>query len=71
MEAMVRKGKARAIGVSNFSKPNLEKVLSVATIVPAVNQVRAPSLSPRRGANSVLCRRRSIYSTRNINWWSL
>lgn len=46
MEAMVRKGKARAIGVSNFSKPNLEKVLSVATIVPAVNQTEIHLFNP-------------------------
>lgn len=40
LEALQKKGKVRAIGVSNFSQAMLEKILPTAEIVPAVNQVR-------------------------------
>ncbi|ORX45463.1 Aldo/keto reductase [Hesseltinella vesiculosa] len=39
MEKLVKMGKARSIGVSNFTIPLLEDLLSKATIPPAVNQV--------------------------------
>ncbi|KAE8730448.1 Aldo-keto reductase family 4 member C10 [Hibiscus syriacus] len=39
MEALYDTGKARAIGVSNYSSKKLEYLLKVARIVPAVNQV--------------------------------
>ncbi|KAJ1880484.1 hypothetical protein LPJ57_002227 [Coemansia sp. RSA 486] len=39
MEALVDNGKVRAIGVSNFNKDILEKMLPQCRIVPAVNQV--------------------------------
>ncbi|XP_050383747.1 NADPH-dependent aldo-keto reductase, chloroplastic-like [Argentina anserina] len=39
MEAIYDSGKARAIGVSNFSAKKLGDLLEVATIPPAVNQV--------------------------------
>ncbi|WCJ28354.1 NAD(P)-linked oxidoreductase superfamily protein [Euphorbia peplus] len=39
MEALYDSGKARAIGVSNFSSKKLEDLLAVARIPPAVNQV--------------------------------
>ncbi|TVU14320.1 hypothetical protein EJB05_37781 [Eragrostis curvula] len=39
MEECQRLGLARAIGVSNFATKHLEKILAVATIPPAVNQV--------------------------------
>ncbi|KAJ2845096.1 hypothetical protein GGI22_006666, partial [Coemansia erecta] len=39
MEALVDKGKARAIGVSNFNMTILEKMLPQCRIVPAVNQI--------------------------------
>ncbi|KAE8689764.1 Aldo-keto reductase family 4 member C8 [Hibiscus syriacus] len=39
MEALYDSGKARAIGVSNFSSKKVEFLLKVARIVPAVNQV--------------------------------
>ena len=40
METMVKKGKVKAIGVSNFSQTTLEKILPIAEIIPTVNQVR-------------------------------
>lgn len=39
MEAMYATGSVRAIGVSNFHRAHLERVLAEATVVPAVNQI--------------------------------
>lgn len=39
MEALVKKGKVKTIGVSNFSKARLEEIWDAAEIKPAVNQV--------------------------------
>lgn len=39
MEALYDSGKARAIGVSNFSLKKLGDLLEIARIPPAVNQV--------------------------------
>lgn len=41
MEALVKTGKTRAVGVSNFNIRRLKELLSVAEVVPAVNQVEA------------------------------
>jgi alcohol dehydrogenase (NADP+) len=57
MEKLFDAGKARAIGVSNFSSKKLADLLDVARVPPAVNQVEchpvwqktssAPSASPK------------------------
>ncbi|BAT97190.1 hypothetical protein VIGAN_09056000 [Vigna angularis var. angularis] len=39
MEALYESGKARAIGVSNFSSKKLQDLLDIARVPPAVNQV--------------------------------
>jgi len=39
MEKLYDLGKARAIGVSNFSSKKLENLLAIARVPPAVNQV--------------------------------
>lgn len=39
MEEYYKRGKIRAIGVSNFHKHHLEDLLSIAEVVPAVNQI--------------------------------
>lgn len=39
MEAVHRKGKAKAIGVSNFSRGEMERLLKEGTIIPAVHQL--------------------------------
>ena len=39
MEAIYKKGKVRAIGVSNFSEKLLEQLLPHCTVTPAVDQV--------------------------------
>lgn len=47
MESLVEAGLVRSIGVSNFSIPKLEKLLSYAKIKPAVNQIQAHPLFPQ------------------------
>lgn len=39
MEALQKKGKAKAIGVSNFSKAELERLIKETSIVPAAHQL--------------------------------
>lgn len=39
MERLLRTGKARAIGVSNFSKAEMERLLRETSVVPAVHQM--------------------------------
>lgn len=41
MEALVDKGLCKAIGVSNFSVQNIERILRCARVKPAMNQVEA------------------------------
>lgn len=40
MEAVQKKGLTKSIGVSNFNKRQLERLLQNSTIPPATNQVR-------------------------------
>jgi len=46
MEALYHGGRARAIGVSNFSIARLERLLSFAAVVPAANQVEMHPFLP-------------------------
>lgn len=39
MEGVNKKGLARSIGISNFNKKQIERVLEKAEIVPVTNQV--------------------------------
>jgi len=49
MEELVKLGLVRSIGVSNFSKPQIERILASGTIVPANNQVEChPELQQRK-----------------------
>jgi len=41
MEALVKKGKVRSIGVSNFTQAKIEALLKTASITPTVNQIEA------------------------------
>lgn len=45
-EAVYASGKAKAIGVSNFSVVSLEELLAVAKVVPAVNQIEGHPMLP-------------------------
>ncbi|KAK7390494.1 hypothetical protein VNO78_25801 [Psophocarpus tetragonolobus] len=60
MEALYNSGKARAIGVSNFSIKKLQDLLEVAHVSPAVNQVELhPSLQqPKLHA---LCKSKGVH----------
>jgi diketogulonate reductase-like aldo/keto reductase len=39
LEKLLADGRARAIGVSNFMPPNVERLLGSASVIPAVNQI--------------------------------
>jgi diketogulonate reductase-like aldo/keto reductase len=59
MEQLVDTGKARAIGVSNFTIPQLERLLSFARIKPVCNQVEAHPWFPQKEMLDY-CRRTGI-----------
>lgn len=48
MEALVAAGKAKSIGVSNFSQAQLEELITTAKIPPAVNQIPATPYRPKK-----------------------
>ena len=53
------RGKARAIGISNYYVPHIREVLEASEVVPAVDQIElTPFLHPREVAE--FCRRRGI-----------
>ncbi|CAL5031802.1 unnamed protein product [Urochloa decumbens] len=60
MEECHRLGLARAIGVSNFTTKHLDKVLAVATIPPAVNQVELNPVWQQRTLRAY-CAERGIH----------
>lgn len=47
MEAVLEKGKAKAIGVSNFSVPKIERLIKANKVVPAANQVELHPYLPQ------------------------
>jgi len=47
MEAVYKSGKAKAIGISNWSVKNITKLLETATVVPAANQVELHPYLPQ------------------------
>ena len=59
MQELQQTGLARSIGVSNFSPRDLEQVLSMASIPPAVNQVELNPLKQRPGLREY-CQARGI-----------
>jgi len=48
MEKLLQRGKAKAIGVSNFSKTFLEQLLPNVSVVPAANQIENHPLLPQQ-----------------------
>ncbi|XP_010529795.1 PREDICTED: aldo-keto reductase family 4 member C8 [Tarenaya hassleriana] len=60
MEALYHSGRARAIGVSNFSSKKLEDLLKVALVVPAVNQVECHPLWQQRHLLG-LCKSKGVH----------
>ncbi|KAJ4422414.1 H/ACA snoRNP pseudouridylase subunit [Gnomoniopsis sp. IMI 355080] len=59
MEALIPTGKARAVGVSNYSVRYLEELLKVAKIVPAVNQIENHPALPQNDIYK-LCKSKGI-----------
>ena len=59
MEELVKRGRCRSIGVSNFVVRHLEELLPVAKIVPAVNQIELHPFLQQRDAVAV-CRANGI-----------
>ncbi|XP_034103181.1 aldo-keto reductase family 1 member B1 isoform X2 [Drosophila albomicans] len=62
MEKLVKDGLVKSIGVSNFNKNQIERVLAVATIPPATNQVEChPYLTQKKLAE--FCKSKDITIT--------
>lgn len=47
LETLYKEGSIRAIGVSNFRERHLKKILEVASVVPAINQIEVSPLNTR------------------------
>jgi len=62
IEKLLETGKVRAIGVSNFSVKNLEKLFETAKITPAVNQVEMHPYLAQNGLREY-CRKKGIAIT--------
>ncbi|CEJ01897.1 hypothetical protein RMCBS344292_15918 [Rhizopus microsporus] len=62
MEQLVKSGKARSIGVSNFTIPMLEELLSQCEIPPAVNQVELHPYLPQEDLVEY-CKKKNIVLT--------
>ncbi|KAK4188974.1 NADP-dependent oxidoreductase domain-containing protein [Podospora australis] len=60
MEEVLKTGKAKAIGVSNYSKRYLEQLLPHATVVPAVNQIENHPALPQQEIVD-LCNEKGIH----------
>ena len=63
LEAMLKKGRCRSIGVSNFTKSHLEQLLEDCSVKPMVNQIEK---SPYRAQVSKLARV-SVRKIRNMS----
>jgi diketogulonate reductase-like aldo/keto reductase len=59
MERARELGFARSIGVSNFNVSELDELMAVATIAPALNQVQFSAMEYRRGLLAA-CERRAV-----------
>ncbi|CAH2058884.1 unnamed protein product [Thlaspi arvense] len=60
MESLYHSGKARAIGVSNFSSKKLQDLLNVAHVVPAVNQVECHPVWQQQSLHE-LCKSKGVH----------
>lgn len=54
MESLYKDGLIKAIGVSNFEKPHMEKLMTTATIKPAVDQVETHPYFQQKELNDYL-----------------
>lgn len=62
MVQLLATGRVRALGVSNFGTPLLEKLLAQTDVVPAVNQVELHPFFPRVGLRE-FCAQKDILIT--------
>ena len=62
MEKVYEEGKAKAIGISNFSGRTLGELLKTAKVVPAVNQMQMHPFWPQKELK-VLCDAKGIHLT--------
>lgn len=62
LEQAYKSGKTKALGVSNYSEIYMEELLTVATVVPAANQVEMHPLLPQREL-SKYCKSKGIVMT--------
>ncbi|OOF96535.1 hypothetical protein ASPCADRAFT_206709 [Aspergillus carbonarius ITEM 5010] len=62
MEKLVGSGKAKAIGVCNYSRPYLEELLANSDVVPAVNQIENHPCLPQQEAVD-FCNEKGIHVT--------
>ena len=62
MEKVLKTGKAKAIGVANYSKKYLEELLPQVHVVPAVNQIENHPLLPQQEIVD-FCREKGIHIT--------
>ncbi|MQL95315.1 hypothetical protein Taro_027982 [Colocasia esculenta] len=60
MEGLYASGRARAIGVSNFSTKKLQNLVAIAKVPPAVNQVECHPVWQQPGLHN-FCRSRGIH----------
>lgn len=67
MEEAVRQGKVRSIGISNFSASQMEEIMDIATIPPAVQQVET-HLHHQQGS---MMEYLNIYGTVLESWFPL
>ncbi len=56
LETLLANGKVRAIGVSNFMVEHLTKLLDVATVVPAINQIECHPYFAQRTVQAIRLR---------------
>nr|AFK39472.1 unknown [Lotus japonicus] len=67
MEALYNSGKARAIGVSNFSVKKLQDLLEVANVPPAVNQVELHPSLPQPKLHA-FCKSKGVHLSGYPHW---
>jgi len=70
MEEAKLAGLTRSIGISNSGTPEIEEILSIAQIVPAVNQVRAIPQNQLLSSNRRWGQRRSSYTCTSYRFTS-
>ncbi|GBP27180.1 Aldo-keto reductase family 1 member B10 [Eumeta japonica] len=61
MERVAKLGLTKSIGVSNFNRRQIEKIMSMATIKPVTNQKSGPGITPEKYIHMVVLRLRMLW----------